>query len=187
VLCGLALLGAVVLVVCIDESTKAGAVATYYNDSLVNPALEVSNVAAARAAERIDDVGQVGANVSQHVHEAAWLAEGHDHGGVLDEAQSLGVEGVPEDVVGAACGERGRVDGALFGVGVDGLELLARRACWRRDGRVRVAEGGGAGARGWAGAEGRRVDEDEELGAAEVGVGEVREDRLCMLAWPRSR
>jgi hypothetical protein len=125
--------------------------------------------------------------VSQHVHEAVGLAEGHDHGGVLDQAQSLGVERVPEDIVGAACGEGGRVDSALFGVGVDGLQLLAGRACWGRDGRVGAAERGCAGARGWAGAQRRRVDEDEELGAAEVGVGEVREDGLWMLALPRRR
>jgi hypothetical protein len=125
--------------------------------------------------------------VSQHVHEAVGLAEGHDHGGVLDEAQGLGVECVPEDIVGAACGEGRRVDGALFGVGVDGLELLAWCACWGRDGRVGAAERGGAGARGWAGAKGWGVNEDEELGAAEVGVGEVREDGLWMLALPRRR
>jgi hypothetical protein len=186
-LCGLALLGVVVLVVCVDKAAETGSVAADYNDGLVDPALEVGDVAAAGSTERIDNVGQIGADVSKHVHEAAWLAEGHDHGGVLDEAQGLGVERVPEDVVGAACGERGRVDSALFRVGVDGLELLARCACRRRDGRVGVAEGGSAGARGWAGAEGRGVDEDEELGAAEVGVGEVREDRLWMLALRQSR
>jgi hypothetical protein len=119
VLCGLALLGMVVLVICVDKAAETGAVAAYYNDGLANPALELGNVAAARTAERIDNVSQIWANVSQHVHKAAWLAEGHDHGGVLDKAQSLGVECVPEDVVGAARGEGGRVDGALFRVGVD--------------------------------------------------------------------
>jgi hypothetical protein len=74
------------------------------------------------------------------------LTKGHDHRGVLNEAQGLGVECVPEDIVGAARREGGRVDGAVFRVWVNGLEFLAWCACWCRYGRVGVAEGGGAGA-----------------------------------------
>lgn len=70
----------------------------------------------------------------------------------------------------------------MLGLGVDGGQFLAGGAGWCADGAVRGAEGGGAVARLAAGAgaraEGGRVDEDEEAGFGEVGVGEVGEDGL---------
>ena len=122
-------LGWVALIVCVNKTTKTGAVATNNYNGLADPALDVLDVATAHAAECVHNIDEIGADVAQHVDEAAWLAEGHDHGGVLDKAQGLGVERVPEDVVGAACRQGGRVDGVLLGMGVNGLELLTRRAC----------------------------------------------------------
>lgn len=139
-------LAAVALVVSVNETAETSSVAANNDDGLADPALDVLDVAAAHAAEGVDNIDEVGANVSQHVDEAACLAKWHDHGWVLDEAQSLGLEGVPENIVGAAGGEGWCVDSALFGLRVDGLELLAWCACWCRDGRVGVAERGGAGA-----------------------------------------
>lgn len=129
-------LGREAFIVCVDETTKTGAVAADDYDGLADPALDVLDVAAAHAAECVHNVDEVGADVAQHVDEAARLAEGHNHGGVLDKAQGLCVERVPEDVVGAACGQGGRIDGVLLGVRVNGLELFPRRACRCGDGRV---------------------------------------------------
>jgi hypothetical protein len=107
VLCRLALAG-MTLVVSVDEATQTSAVTANHDD-----------VATAHAAKRIDNVDEIGAEVPQHVDEAAWLAEWHDHGGVFDEAQSSCVQCVPKDVVGAACRQGWGVDGALFGVWVN--------------------------------------------------------------------
>ena len=87
------------------------------------------------------------------------------------------MEGVPQDVVGAA-GGHGRCVDHVFGPGVDVLELLAGGASWGGDGRIRVAERGRAGAGLGARAQGRRVDKNEELGLVEVCVGQVGEDSL---------
>jgi hypothetical protein len=118
VLCRLALAG-MTLVVSVDEATQTSAVTANHDDDLANPALDVLDVATAHAAKRIDNVDEIGAEVPQHVDEAAWLAEWHDHGGVFDEAQSSCVQCVPKDVVGAACRQGWGVDGALFGVWVN--------------------------------------------------------------------
>jgi hypothetical protein len=124
----LALGAHVALVVGINEAAEPRAVAAHDNDGLADPALQVLDVAAAGAAEGVDDVDEVRGNVAQHVDEAAGGAEGHDHGLVLDEAQGLGVQRVPEHVVAAAGGQGRRVDGRVFGVRVDRLQLLARGA-----------------------------------------------------------
>jgi hypothetical protein len=92
-------LAPVVLVVSVDKTAETSAIAANNDDGLADPALNVLDVVAACAAECVDDVDEIGANVAQHVDEAAWLAEWHDHSWILDETESLCVEGVPEDVV----------------------------------------------------------------------------------------
>lgn len=176
------------LVVGVDEAAESGAVAADDDDGLADPALEVGNVPTVGPAEGVDDVDEVRAEVAQHVDEARGGAEGHGHGGVLDEAQGLGVQGVPEEGIAGAGRQGGGVD-LVVGLGVDRGQLVAGGAGGGGDGRVRGAERGGAvarvaarvGARGGAGAQGGRVDEDEELGLGKGRVGEVGEDGLGVL------
>lgn len=87
------------LIVCVHEAAETGAIAADYDDGLADPALDVLDVVAVGAAESIDDVDKLGPDVAEHVHVAGGGAKGHDHGGVLDEAEGLGVQSVPEDVV----------------------------------------------------------------------------------------
>jgi hypothetical protein len=112
-------LAPVVLVVSVDKTAEASSIAANNDDGLADPALDILDVVAACAAEGVDDVDEVGADVAQHVDKAAWLAEGHDHGWVLDQTESLCVEGVPEYVVGAASRQGWGVDGVLLGLRVD--------------------------------------------------------------------
>lgn len=114
---------------------------------------------------------------------AGGRGEGHDHGGILDETQGLGAERVPQVVIRAAGREGGCV--GFLGVGLDCGETFRAAFAWSPrwvgDGIVGGAEGCGAVGRVWSGTERGSVDEDEELGAAEVGVVEMGQDGLYML------
>jgi hypothetical protein len=168
-------LAGVALVVSVDEAAETRSVAANDNNSLADPAGDVLNVFAAGAAECVDDVDKIGCEVAEHVHVTRGRGEGHDHGGVLDKVQGLRAEGVPEVVTRATCGESRGV--GLLGMGLDSGETFraafAWRSRWVRDGIVGGAKRRGAVGRVCSGAERRGVDEDEELGAAEVGVVEV--------------
>lgn len=171
----------VTFVVRVHKTAKTSAITADDDNGLANPASDVLDILATGATHSIHNVDEVRGQVAEHVYVAGRGCEGHDHGGILDEAKGLRAEGVEEMVVGAAGREGGCV--GFLGVGVDGREAFGAAFAGSRgrvgDGVVGRAKGSGAGARGGPGAERGGVDEDEESCPGEVGVVEVREDGLA--------
>lgn len=121
------------LIIRVNQPGERRPVAPDDDNCLVDPAAQIGDVGAVGPAEGVDDVDEVWREVARHVHEAGGRGEGHGHGGVVDEAQGLGVERVPEEGVAGAGAEGGRVD-LVVRLGVDRGKLVGGGAGGRADG-----------------------------------------------------